>query len=185
MERRDQSRRRTDELIETIQEGEVWVSPFFISPWEVVMRILSLRVVVAALLAGIGIVGLVIGLEYEFGSARRMGTGYFPVVLSSLLLLLALADGVMAALESNKGDTEPLEWRPLVAILCAVAAFAITIGLFGLIPAFAVVIGLSVLSERGYGWKPALILAMVTCLGAWLLFTQLLGMALPLWQWRL
>lgn len=149
------------------------------------MRILSLRVAVAAILAGIGMIGLVIGLDYEFGSARRMGAGYFPVVLSSILLVLAFAEGAMAVLEPDGADAEPLDWRPLIAILCAVTCFAITIGLFGLIPAFAVVIGLSSLSERGYGWKPVLILAVVTCIGAWLLFTQLLGMALPLWQWRL
>lgn len=149
------------------------------------MRIYSLRVAVAAILAGIGLIGLVIGLDYEFGSARRMGTGYFPVVLSSLLFVLALTDGAMALLNPEDPDIAPLDWRPLVAILCAVAGFAIVIGLFGLIPAFAVVIGLSSLSERGYGWKPALILAVVTCICAWLLFTQLLGMALPLWQWRL
>lgn len=149
------------------------------------MRILSLRVAVAATLAGIGLIGLVIGLDYEFGSARRMGTGYFPVVLSSLLLVLALIDGGTAALTPEDPEEEPLDWRPLGAILCAVAGFAITIGLFGLIPAFAVAIGLSTRSERGYGWKPALILAVVTCIGAWLLFNQLLGMALPLWQWRL
>lgn len=148
------------------------------------MTMLSLRLVVAIILAGIGMIGFVIGLDYEFGSARRMGPGYFPVVLSGLLFVLAMAEGASAVVKPDAPDAEPMDWRSLGAILCAVAGFAITIALFGLIPAFAVVIGLSTLSERGYGWKPALILAVVTCIGAWLLFTQLLGMALPLVQWR-
>lgn len=149
------------------------------------MSIQSLRLSVAAILAGIGLIGFVIGLDYEFGSARRMGPGYFPVVLSGLLFLLALAEGVSAFLRPGPQGTDPLDWRPLLAILFAVAGFAVTITFFGLIPAFLVVICLASLSERGYGWQPALILAVVTCIGAWLLFSQLLGMALPLVQWRL
>ncbi|MFK7874824.1 MAG: tripartite tricarboxylate transporter TctB family protein [Paracoccaceae bacterium] len=145
----------------------------------------SLRLIVAVILAGIGLIGFVIGLNYDFGSARRMGPGYFPVVLSGLLFVLAMAEGLSALLQPQVPDTEPLDWRSLIAILCAVAGFAITIAVFGLLPAFAVVVGLSTMSERGYGWKLALILAVVTCIGAWLLFTQLLGMALPLVQWRL
>lgn len=152
------------------------------------MNVVSLRLVVAAILAGIGIIGFVIGLNYEFGSARQMGPGYFPLVLSGLLFVLALSDGISTILKPDmRPDTqiaEPLDWRSLIAILCAVAGFAITIEFFGLIPAFVVVIGISSFSERGYGWKPALILAVVTCIGAWLLFTQLLGLALPLVQWR-
>ena len=49
-------------------------------------------------------------------------------------------------------------------------------------PAFFVVIGLSALSERSYGWVPALVLASATSVGAWLLFSRLLGMTLPLFQ---
>lgn len=147
------------------------------------MNLVSLRLAVAAILATIGLIGFVIGLEYEFGSARRMGPGYFPVVLSGLLFLLALVDGISGVLKPALDDGAPLDWRPLIAILCAVAAFAVTIALFGLIPAFVVVIVLSSLSEQGYGWKPAVILSVVTCVGAWLLFSKLLGMALPLIQW--
>ena len=152
------------------------------------MKIVSLRLVVAALLASIGLIGLVIGLDYDFGTTLRMGPGYFPVVLSGALVLLALAEGASAVLRPDPQDGEttdgdPLDWRALVAILAAVSAFAVSISLFGLIPAFVVVIGLSALSEHGYGWKPALILSVVSCTGAWLLFSELLGMTLPLLRW--
>lgn len=149
------------------------------------MSLLSLRFVVAAILASIGVAGFTVGLDYDFGSARRMGPGYFPLVLSGILVLLAVSEGVAALLKPNSQKSEPLDWRALLAILAAVAAFAVTISFFGLIPAFFVVIGLSTLSETGYGWKPAIILSAVTCLGAWLLFSQLLGMTLPLIHWGL
>ncbi|MEJ8475729.1 tripartite tricarboxylate transporter TctB family protein [Roseibium algae] len=146
------------------------------------MKTVSLRLVVAALLAAIGLTAFIIGLNYDFGSARRMGPGYFPIVLSAALTLLALAECASAILKPDPTSADTLVWRPLIAILAAVAGFAVTIYLFGLIPAFFVVIGLSTLSERGYGWKPAVILSIITCIGAWLLFSQLLGMALPLFR---
>jgi len=147
------------------------------------MNILSLRFIVAAILVAIGLSGFVLGLDYDFGSARRMGPGYFPVVLSGLLVLLALIEGISAILKKEQQHETPVDWRPLIAILVAVAAFAITIAYFGLIPAFLVVIGISSLAQPSYGWKPALILSLVTCVGAWLLFSQLLGMTLPLFNW--
>lgn len=147
------------------------------------MNAVSLRFTVAAILAVIGLTGFILGFDYEFGSARRMGPGYFPIVLSGILAVLALIEGITAVLKPHAEISAPVEWRPLIAILVAVAAFAITIALLGLIPAFFVVIGLASLSEEGYGWRPALILSVITCIGAWLLFSKLLGMALPLVRW--
>ena len=143
------------------------------------MHIVSVRLAVAALLALIGIGAFVIGLGYDFGSARRMGPGYFPVVLSAILTMLALSEVVSAL---RRPEAQSLDWRPLLAILAGVAGFAVTMYLFGMIPAFFVVIGLSALSERSYGWVPALVLASATSVGAWLLFSRLLGMTLPLFQ---
>ncbi|KZM50242.1 tripartite tricarboxylate transporter TctB family protein [Labrenzia sp. OB1] len=147
------------------------------------MKTISLRLIVAVLLAGIGLTALVIASTYDIGSARRMGPGYFPVVLSAVLVLLAVAEGVTAFMKrAPESSSSKIDWRPLLAILGAVAGFAVTIALFGLIPAFFVVIGLATLSEPRYGWKPAAILAIITCIGAWLLFSQLLGMTLPLFR---
>ena len=146
------------------------------------MTIVSLRFVVAVILALIGLTAFIIGLNYDFGSARRMGAGYFPLVLSGVLVLLAVAEGVTELLKSDQMPSQQLDWRPLLAILAAVAGFAVIIPLFGMIPAFFVVIGFATLSEAKYGWKPALVLSVVICIGAWLLFSQLLGMSLPLFR---
>ncbi|WP_323771591.1 tripartite tricarboxylate transporter TctB family protein [Antarctobacter sp.] len=146
------------------------------------MHMVTVRLAVAAILAVIGVSAFIIALGYDFGSARRMGPGYFPVVLSAILTLLALCEIVSALM---KPEAQDLDWRPMMAILAGVAGFAVTMYLFGLIPAFFVVIGFSVLSEPGYGWRPAFILASVTSLCAWLLFSRLLGMTMPLFQFGL
>ncbi|MBF9043737.1 hypothetical protein HKCCE4037_10390 [Rhodobacterales bacterium HKCCE4037] len=144
------------------------------------MHLANLRFTVAGILAVIGISAFVIALGYEFGSARRMGPGYFPVVLSGILTLLAVSEMISAAM---KPGAIAVDWRPFMAILAAVAGFAVTMALFGMIPAFFVVIGLSTLSEPRFGWVPALILAVVTSTGAWLLFSRFLGMTMPLFDW--
>lgn len=132
------------------------------------------------MLAAIGVAGFVISLDYEFGAARRMGPGFFPVVLSSLLVLLALSELIAAVI---KPETRSIDWRPMFAILAAVIGFGVTMNFFGMIPAFFVVVGISALSEKGYGLLPAALLATVTCAFAWLLFSRLLGMPLPLVKW--
>lgn len=144
------------------------------------MNILTLRFVVAGILGAIGLTAFVIALGYDFGSARRMGPGYFPVVLSGILTLLALSEMVSSVLKS---EAIQIDWRPLTAILAAVAGFAVAMYLFGMIPALFVVIGLTTLSQPKFGWKPALILAVVTSVGSWLLFTRFLGMTMPLFDW--
>lgn len=151
------------------------------------MNLVSLRLMVAAILAAIGAAAFIIGLNYDFGSATRMGPGYFPLVLSGALTVLALAEAVSAVLKPDPDDDGPpaMDWRPLAAILAAVAGFAVAISLFGLVPAFFVVILFSTLSERGYGWAPAVLLSLVTCFAAWLLFSRLLGITLPLFRWGL
>lgn len=143
------------------------------------MITVSVRLVVAAILALIGIAAFIIGLDFEFGTARRMGPGYFPLVLSAILTILALCEIVSSLL---KPEARELDWRPLIAILSAVTAFAVTMHLFGMIPAFLAVIGLSTLSERNFGWMPALVLAAIMSLAAYLLFSRFLGMSLPLFR---
>lgn len=144
------------------------------------MSILSLRFVVAAILALIGLSAFVVGLSYDFGSALRMGPGFFPVVLSVILTVLAVSEMIPAA---RNPEVISLDWRPFMAILAAVAGFAVTMALFGMIPAFFVVIGITTLSERRFGWGAALILAIMTSMGAWLLFSRFLGMTMPLFDW--
>jgi hypothetical protein len=138
----------------------------------------SVHLLVAAGLAATGIAAFIVALSYDMGTARRMGPGYFPLVLSGLLTVLALAEGVATWLRRPPG-TE-IDWRPLVAILGAILGFALTIGPFGLIPAFVVVVLATSLAQPSYGLRPALALAAGICLGAWLLFAKVLGMALPM-----
>ena len=53
----------------------------------------------------IGAAGLVFGQDLAFGSAARMGPGYFPTMLSCLIIAI----GLVLALKSLATDGPPIE----------------------------------------------------------------------------
>jgi hypothetical protein len=79
----------------------------------------------------IGVAGLVFGQDLAFGSAARMGPGYFPTLLSYLIIAI----GIVLAIKSLATDgppIEPLQFRPLLAILVAILGFGALIDRIGL-----------------------------------------------------
>ena len=72
--------------------------------------------------------------DYRFGTAGRMGPGYFPKVLASILILL----GVVSLVRSLATKGEPLgslAWKQLALILLACALFAWALPRLGLVVA--------------------------------------------------
>ena len=75
--------------------------------------------------------GILIGRNYSFGTAGRMGPGYFPVVLSCVLL----AFGVASVVRSFVRPGEPIggfAWKPALLVLGATALFGALIETAGL-----------------------------------------------------
>jgi hypothetical protein len=82
------------------------------------------------------------GRNYRMGTAARMGPGYFPIVLSSLLMLI----GVVSLARAFLRDGEPvtaIAWRPVLLILAGCLAFAFLLVPFGLVPALIALCGIS------------------------------------------
>ena len=82
-----------------------------------------------------------ISLDYPFGTVLRMGSGFFPLVLSGLLIVFGLV-----LLFRSSTSTEQIEpgWSPrgLVIIPISLVAFGLLLEHGGFVPAmFAVVIG--------------------------------------------
>ncbi|SIS99178.1 tripartite tricarboxylate transporter TctB family protein [Paracoccus saliphilus] len=143
-------------------------------------KLVSLRLIMAVVVIAIGLIGFVVASQYNMGSGLRMGPGYLPVVLSALLIGLGVIEATSAIVQgAPKVD---IEWRAFFAILAAVTGFGISMLYLGMIPAFFICIGLCSLAEKNYGLIPALAIATLTAIGAWLLFSQLLGMTMPLFR---
>jgi putative tricarboxylic transport membrane protein len=126
------------------------------------------------LFAGFGVLGLYLGRDYPIGSAMRMGPGYFPAVLSGLLLAL----GALAMLRglAIRGDP-PHSFATLLTILASVGIFALTVERVGIVIAVVLVTVVSSLASGTWRWKEQLVLNAVMVALAVGLFAK--GLELP------
>ena len=90
-----------------------------------------------------------IARNYQFGTSLRMGPGYFPIVLSALLILFGLA----ISAKSLRSDAEKLEssWSPraLIILPLSLVLFGLLIDRAGFIPAMlALVVASALASSR-------------------------------------
>jgi len=87
------------------------------------------------LFAAIGLAALGMATQYPLGNAARIGPGYFPLLLSLLLIGL----GVAASLTALGGGTvEPIgRWSllPMACVLAGVVGFGLLIDRLGFIAA--------------------------------------------------
>jgi hypothetical protein len=91
------------------------------------------------MLIAVGIATVVIARDYPFGTASRMGPGYFPTVLGVILALLGL---VLLARGLRGGEKIVGGWslRALIILPASFVLFGVLMDHAGFVPALAVVI---------------------------------------------
>jgi hypothetical protein len=115
-------------------------------------------------------------LNYQMGSAVRMGPAYFPVVLGSILAILGLI--LLARSVALKGEKVPtFHFRPLLFILVACLAFAYTLKPLGLTGATLLLVFISAFGGHEFNWKEVAILYVVLIVFSVLVFVK--GLTLP------
>ena len=72
----------------------------------------------------IGIAGLVFGQDLAFGTSSKMGPGYFPTILSLLILALGAGLLIYSFIVDGPGIEKP-QFRPLFFIVIAILAFGL------------------------------------------------------------
>jgi hypothetical protein len=119
-------------------------------------------------------------LDYPFGSALRMGPGYFPRVLAGILMAFGLYV-LIRGLRLGEKVQGPWGWKPLAFIIAALVVFGFTMDRLGLIPALVVMFILSALGGHEFRWKEVAILTVVMSAFAVGVFVYGLGLPYPLW----
>ncbi len=128
---------------------------------------------------------------YTIGKASRMGPGYFPLLLGSILALI----GAVVLFKAMVVDTEDGEkigsiaWKPLGYIIGSNLAFGILLG--GLpsigVPAMGLIVAIFALvfiaSRAGdvYKVKEVFILSIVLAILSYLAFIKLLNLQFQVW----
>jgi hypothetical protein len=131
----------------------------------------------------IGVAGIAFGQDLAFGSAARMGPGYFPTLLSYLIIGIGI---VLAAkgLITDGPRIEPIYFRPLFAILAAILAFGVLIDRIGLALTAAVLTVGAAYARRDVNLKETLLLAAGLALFTVGVFVYALTQPLPAWWGR-
>lgn len=129
----------------------------------------------ALLLAGLGITVILVGRGYPQGTLTAMGPGFLPVLLGSVLLLLALPLLWRAAPQSLPA----VPWRPVVCVASGMLAWAVLAEPLGFFPAAWAQIALSAFALPQAERRKDLLVALLLSIGAWLLFVRALGLPLP------
>ncbi len=134
------------------------------------------------LLLAIGAIGFYMALDFPFGTARRMGPGYFPRVLSAILMLFGiyvLIRGLMTK-ERVKGVWG---WRPLAFITASLIVYGWLMDRAGFVPALVAMFYVSALAGHEFKVKEVTILTVVMVVFSWAVFIYGLGLPYQLFWW--
>ena len=80
-----------------------------------------------AIYLALAIVVIWIGRNYHQGTSERMGPGYFPTALGSVLALFGVVSIGRSFIRPGEAIA-PLAWRPLVLVLGATVLFGLLLG---------------------------------------------------------
>jgi hypothetical protein len=127
----------------------------------------------------IGVLAVTVARDYPFGTAMRMGPGYFPTVLGGILILLG-AWVIVRGLRSGEGVKGEWGWKPLVFIAVAFVLFGLLMPRLGLVPALAAAILASACGGPEFRTKEALALAAVMSALTAVVLLYVLKMPYPL-----
>ena len=133
-----------------------------------------------AIYLALAIVAIWIGRNYQLGTSERMGPGYFPTALGSILALF----GAVSIGRSFVRPGEPiaaLAWRPLVLVLGATVLFGVLLDRLGLLVALPCLIVVSALASRYSRLDATSVVAMIGLVAfCALVFVKGLGVPMPL-----
>ena len=131
------------------------------------------------LLIAIGAVAILIARNYTFGTALRMGPGFFPIVLGALLILFGLyvlASGLRSG-EAIKGSWSP---RALVILPLSLVLFGLLMERGGFVPAMLVLIFASATASTEFKFVEVLLFSLALTAVSVAVFVWGLGLPYPL-----
>jgi len=130
----------------------------------------------------IGSIAFYMALDYPFGSALRMGPGYFPRVLAGIMIAFGLYVALRGLRKPEK-ITGIWGWRALALITVALWAFGWLMDRVGMIPSLVVLFAIA--TRAGHEWKlkEVIILTVVMITFAWAVFIYGLGLPYRMFWW--
>jgi hypothetical protein len=131
----------------------------------------------------IGLAGLYFGRELAFGTAARMGPGYFPILLSVLILAIGIIVAIRG-LTTEGPPIEPVQLRPIAMIIAAILIFGVLIDVVGLALTALLLTVFAAYARREVKLTETILLGAGLAVFTVAVFVYLLGQPLPAWWGR-
>jgi hypothetical protein len=131
----------------------------------------------------IGLAGAYFGRDLAFGSAGRMGPGYFPIILSWAIIGVGIVVG-LKSLTVDGPRVEPVQLRPLLVIIAAILLFGFLIGAVGLAISAVLLTVLAAYARRDVNLGEAMLLGVGLAAFTVIVFVYGLAQPLPAWWGR-
>ena len=128
----------------------------------------------------IGLAGLYFGKDLTYGTAGRMGPGYFPYLLSWVIIGIGVFVGLMS-LSIEGPPIEPPQFRPAFFVLLSVIVFGYLMSYVGLAITGVVMTLIAAYARRQVNLFESLLLGIGLSIGCVLIFVYALGQPLPAW----
>lgn len=127
----------------------------------------------------VGCGAMLMAKDYPFGSALRMGPGYFPTVLGGLVALGGIVV-LIQGLVKQPPITRTWSVRALIILPSAAWLFGVLMEKAGFVPAIFGLTIIAALSSPEFKWKEQVLLAAALTFGCVALFIWGLGLPYPL-----
>lgn len=131
------------------------------------------------MLIGIGVAAVLIARDYPFGSALRMGPGYFPSLLGGLLVLFGIYL-VVKGLRSRERILGGWSPRALIVVPLSMVLFGLLMDRAGFIPALVVLVFGAAAAGTEFRLIEVALLTLVLTAFSVLVFVWGLGLPYPL-----
>lgn len=122
--------------------------------------------------------------DYDFGTSKQMGPGYFPGVLSAMFVILGLVTillGRTAPVGADQVRLRTINWRPAVMILGSIALFMFLLENLGFVVTVFLTTALTRFADRSVGWRGTLLVAAINTAINVTIFVVILQMPFKLW----
>ena len=131
------------------------------------------------LFLAIGAGAILVARDYHFGTAMRMGSGYFPTVLGGILASFGLYL-VLRAINSKETAVLAWGWKPLACITASMVVFGFLLPRFGLVPALVALFFVAAAAGREFRVAEVLVLTAAMTAFAVGVFTYVLKLPFQL-----
>lgn len=126
-----------------------------------------------------GALAILMALDYPFGSALRMGPGYFPRVLGGIMIAFGIAVLLMGV-KNNEKIKGFWSIRALIILPLSAVVFGVLMEYAGFIPALAALIPVAAASGKEFKWLEILLLTVGLIVVSLGIFIWGLGLPYPM-----